>query len=67
MQKAHELSQPIWIVTQPAYATSRRAGRALGWREPRVRLLGLYFAANDLAELLDQMQAFAEDVVPRIG
>ena len=30
-------------------------------------LLGLYFAANDLRELLDQMQVFAEDVVPRIG
>ena len=30
-------------------------------------LLGLYFAANDLQELLDQMQVFAEEVVPRIG
>ena len=30
-------------------------------------LLGLYFAANDLNELLDQMQMFAEDVVPHIG
>ena len=30
-------------------------------------LLGLYFAADDLQELLDQMQIFAEDVVPRIG
>ena len=30
-------------------------------------LLGLYFAANDVAELLDQMQVFAEEVVPRIG
>ncbi len=30
-------------------------------------LLGLYFAANDLTELLDQMQMFAEDVVPHIG
>ena len=29
-------------------------------------LLGLYFAANDLQELLDQMQVFAEEIVPRI-
>ena len=29
-------------------------------------LLGLYFAANDLSELLDQMQIFAEEVVPRL-
>lgn len=29
-------------------------------------LLGLYFAADDLPELLDQMQVFAEEVVPRI-
>jgi hypothetical protein len=28
--------------------------------------LGLYFAANDVLELLDQMQMFAEQVVPRI-
>jgi probable F420-dependent oxidoreductase len=29
-------------------------------------LLGLYFAANDVQELLDQMQFFAEEVMPRI-
>ena len=29
-------------------------------------LLGLYFAANDLQELKDQMQVFAEEVVPRL-
>mgnify|MGYP002630547904 CR=1 FL=1 len=29
-------------------------------------LLGLYFAANDINELLDQMQIFAEDVVPHV-
>jgi probable F420-dependent oxidoreductase len=29
-------------------------------------LLGLYFAANDINELLDQMQMFAEDVVPHL-
>ncbi len=28
--------------------------------------LGLYFAANDVQELLDQMQQFAEQVMPRI-
>jgi probable F420-dependent oxidoreductase len=28
--------------------------------------LGLYFAANDVSELLDQMQVFAEEVIPRI-
>ncbi len=29
-------------------------------------LCGLYFAANSETELLDQMQVFAEEVVPRI-
>lgn len=29
-------------------------------------LLGLYFAANDVGELLDQMQIFAEEVVPQL-
>jgi hypothetical protein len=29
-------------------------------------LLGLYFAANDVQELLDQMQFFAEEITPRI-
>jgi probable F420-dependent oxidoreductase len=28
--------------------------------------LGLYFAANDMQELLDQMQMFAEDIIPSI-
>ncbi len=28
--------------------------------------LGLYFAANEVPELLDQMQRFAEDVMPKI-
>ena len=42
--------------------------RANQLREAGVtHLLGLYFAANDLTELLDQMQIFAEEVVPRIG
>ena len=30
-------------------------------------LLGLYFAANTVSELLDQMQIFAEEVVPHVG
>jgi alkanesulfonate monooxygenase SsuD/methylene tetrahydromethanopterin reductase-like flavin-dependent oxidoreductase (luciferase family) len=29
-------------------------------------LLGMYFAANDVQELLDQMQFFAEEITPRI-
>jgi probable F420-dependent oxidoreductase len=29
-------------------------------------LLGLYFAANDVQELLDQMQFFAEEITPKI-
>lgn len=29
-------------------------------------LLGLYFAANDIQELLDQMQFFAEEITPKI-
>jgi hypothetical protein len=28
--------------------------------------LGLYFAANDVQELLDQMQLFAQEVTPKI-
>ena len=41
--------------------------RAILFREAGVtHLCGLYFAANSETELLDQMQVFAEDVVPRI-
>ena len=29
--------------------------------------LGLYFAANSADELVDQMQMFAEEVMPRIS
>ena len=29
-------------------------------------LLGLYFAANDITQLCDQMQIFAEEVVPKL-
>ena len=42
--------------------------RAEEFREAGVtHLCGLYFAANDETELLDQMQVFAEDVVPRLN
>src|SRR5262245_12127612 len=41
--------------------------RANALREAGVtHLLGLYFAADTVAELLDQMQAFAEEVMPKI-
>jgi probable F420-dependent oxidoreductase len=41
--------------------------RAVRLREAGVsHFLGLYFAANDVQELLDQMQLFAEQVMPRI-
>ncbi len=41
--------------------------RAIEFREAGVtHLCGLYFAANSETELLDQMQVFAEEVVPRI-
>jgi alkanesulfonate monooxygenase SsuD/methylene tetrahydromethanopterin reductase-like flavin-dependent oxidoreductase (luciferase family) len=30
-------------------------------------LLGLYFAANSVDDLLDQMQLFSEEVMPKIG
>jgi hypothetical protein len=41
--------------------------RAQALKEAGVtHFLGLYFAANDVNELLDQMQVFAEEVIPRI-
>ncbi len=41
--------------------------RALAFKAAGVtHLLGLYFAANSVAELLDQMQMFAELVMPKI-
>jgi probable F420-dependent oxidoreductase len=41
--------------------------RAIEFREAGVtHLCGLYFAADSESELLDQMQVFAEEVVPRI-
>ena len=30
-------------------------------------MLGLYFAANSVDDLVDQMQLFAEEVIPKIG
>ncbi|MBI3513766.1 MAG: TIGR03619 family F420-dependent LLM class oxidoreductase [Proteobacteria bacterium] len=41
--------------------------RALAFKAAGVtHLLGLYFAANSVSELLDQMQMFAEQVMPKI-
>jgi len=41
--------------------------RAIAYREAGVtHLLGLYFAANTVDELVDQMQVFAEEVMPKI-
>ncbi len=41
--------------------------KALAFKEAGVtHLLGLYFAANTVNELLDQMQVFAEEVIPRV-
>ena len=43
-------------------------GKALRLEKAGVtHLLGLYFAANNLEELLDQMQLFAEEVMPKIS
>ena len=42
-------------------------GKCIRFREAGVtHLLGLYFAANDPQELLDQMQLFAEQVAPKV-
>jgi hypothetical protein len=41
--------------------------KAIAFREAGVtHLLGLYFAANTVDELIDQMQMFGEDVIPKI-
>jgi probable F420-dependent oxidoreductase len=41
--------------------------KALAFRDAGVtHLLGLYFAANSVQELLDQMQVFAEEVIPKV-
>jgi probable F420-dependent oxidoreductase len=41
--------------------------KALAYRDAGVtHLLGLYFAANTVDELIDQMQIFAEEVTPKI-
>ena len=42
--------------------------RANALREAGVtHLLGLYFAANSVDDLVDQMQRFSEDVIPHLG
>jgi hypothetical protein len=41
--------------------------KAFAFKEAGVtHLLGLYFAANSVPELLDQMQLFAEEVMPKV-
>jgi probable F420-dependent oxidoreductase len=41
--------------------------KALRFKEAGVtHFLGIYFAANDVAELLDQMQMFAEEITPAL-
>ena len=41
--------------------------KALAFKEAGVtHLLGLYFAANSVQELLDQMQLFGEEVTPKV-
>lgn len=42
--------------------------RAQAFRDAGVtHFLGLFFAANSVPDLLDQMQMFAEEVVPKVG
>jgi len=41
--------------------------KALDFKQAGVtHLLGLYFAANSVQELLDQMQLFVEEVMPKV-
>jgi probable F420-dependent oxidoreductase len=55
--------EDINLIGTPAEVTAR----ALALREAGVtHFLGLYFAVNTVPELLDQMQIFAEEVVPHI-
>ena len=46
---------------------SEVVAKAMAFKEAGVtHLLGLYFAANSVQELLDQMQLFAEEVMPKV-
>ena len=41
--------------------------KALAFKQAGVtHLLGLYFAADSVQELIDQMQLFAEEVMPKV-
>jgi len=41
--------------------------KAMAFRDAGVtHFLGLYFAANSVEHLLDQMQVFAEEVMPKV-
>jgi len=56
--------EEVNLIGTPAEAIDR----ANAFREAGVtHLLGLYFAANSVQELLDQMQLFAEEVMPKLG
>ena len=57
---AHE---DINLIGTPAEVVDK----ALAFRDAGVtHLLGLYFAADSVSELLDQMQIFAEEVMPKV-
>jgi alkanesulfonate monooxygenase SsuD/methylene tetrahydromethanopterin reductase-like flavin-dependent oxidoreductase (luciferase family) len=46
---------------------SEAVEKAQAYKEAGVtHLLGLYFAANSVQELLDQMQLFGEEVTPKV-
>jgi alkanesulfonate monooxygenase SsuD/methylene tetrahydromethanopterin reductase-like flavin-dependent oxidoreductase (luciferase family) len=55
--------EEINLIGTPAEVTEK----ALAFKDAGVtHLLGLYFAANSVQELLDQMQVFAEEVMPKV-
>ena len=60
MQKAHELSQPIWMVTQAVYGSSRRTGSAEGKAAETNYKLGTQlpymFIINRLAHYIKVLQ-----------
>ena len=54
---------PLHLIGTPAEIVDK----ANAFREAGVtHLLGLYFAANSVQELIDQMQIFGEEVMPKI-
>ena len=52
---------------QPDRTPAEVIEKAIAFRKAGVtHLLGLYFAANSVDELVDQMQMFGEEVTPKI-